>query len=160
MPGPPPHEAGSSSPEWPFGAPRTVRVWTREIVSMEGSTGEPLLNADGQLSSGLACGSFGLSRGSVLNPFEPQTATLCGSLFGLFNSPLWQVIGLAAGEPDFDTPAPIVEAGVRAIREGHTRYTPNAGAVSNVPVVSLSHGSLPAILKAKRTSERPSGEGA
>jgi len=37
------------------------------------------------------------------------------------------VIGLAAGEPDFDTPAPIVEAGVRAIREGHTRYTPNAG---------------------------------
>lgn len=38
------------------------------------------------------------------------------------------MIGLAAGEPDFDTPKPIVEAGVRAIREGHTRYTPNAGA--------------------------------
>ena len=26
------------------------------------------------------------------------------------------VIGLAAGEPDFDTPAPIVEAGIEAIR--------------------------------------------
>ncbi|KMZ68977.1 Bifunctional aspartate aminotransferase and glutamate/aspartate-prephenateaminotransferase [Zostera marina] len=37
------------------------------------------------------------------------------------------VIGLAAGEPDFDTPAPIVEAGMNAIRDGHTRYTPNAG---------------------------------
>nr|E9L7A5.1 RecName: Full=Bifunctional aspartate aminotransferase and glutamate/aspartate-prephenate aminotransferase; Short=PhPPA-AT; Flags: Precursor [Petunia x hybrida]ADM67557.1 prephenate aminotransferase [Petunia x hybrida] len=37
------------------------------------------------------------------------------------------VIRLAAGEPDFDTPAPIVEAGINAIREGHTRYTPNAG---------------------------------
>jgi aspartate/glutamate/aspartate-prephenate aminotransferase len=26
------------------------------------------------------------------------------------------VIGLAAGEPDFDTPAPVVEAGVEALR--------------------------------------------
>lgn len=38
-----------------------------------------------------------------------------------------QVIGLAAGEPDFDTPAPIVEAGVQALRQGLTRYTPNTG---------------------------------
>lgn len=37
------------------------------------------------------------------------------------------VIGLAAGEPDFDTPAPIAEAGINAIRLGNTRYTPNAG---------------------------------
>ncbi len=26
------------------------------------------------------------------------------------------IIGLAAGEPDFDTPAPIVEAGIQALR--------------------------------------------
>ncbi|XP_077224805.1 aspartate aminotransferase isoform X2 [Tasmannia lanceolata] len=37
------------------------------------------------------------------------------------------VIRLAAGEPDFDTPKPIAEAGINAIREGYTRYTPNAG---------------------------------
>ncbi|ONK73618.1 uncharacterized protein A4U43_C04F33500 [Asparagus officinalis] len=37
------------------------------------------------------------------------------------------VIGLAAGEPDFNTPGSISEAGINAIREGHTRYTPNAG---------------------------------
>ncbi|XP_008783401.2 bifunctional aspartate aminotransferase and glutamate/aspartate-prephenate aminotransferase-like [Phoenix dactylifera] len=37
------------------------------------------------------------------------------------------VIGLAAGEPDFDTPAAISEAGINAIRQGYTRYTPNAG---------------------------------
>ncbi|CAK8578832.1 unnamed protein product [Lathyrus sativus] len=37
------------------------------------------------------------------------------------------VIRLAAGEPDFDTPAVIAEAGINAIREGQTRYTPNAG---------------------------------
>jgi bifunctional aspartate aminotransferase and glutamate/aspartate-prephenate aminotransferase len=37
------------------------------------------------------------------------------------------VIGLAAGEPDFDTPSPILEAGIEALRTGITRYTPNAG---------------------------------
>ncbi|KAK4583980.1 hypothetical protein RGQ29_021917 [Quercus rubra] len=39
------------------------------------------------------------------------------------------VIRLATGEPDFDTPAPIAEAGKNAICEGYTRYTPNAGTV-------------------------------
>jgi aspartate aminotransferase len=33
------------------------------------------------------------------------------------------VIGLGAGEPDFDTPAHISEAGIAAIRAGQTRYT-------------------------------------
>ncbi len=33
------------------------------------------------------------------------------------------VIGLGAGEPDFDTPVHIAEAGIAAIRGGHTRYT-------------------------------------
>jgi aspartate/methionine/tyrosine aminotransferase len=33
------------------------------------------------------------------------------------------VIHLEIGEPDFATPAPIVEAGVAALRAGHTRYT-------------------------------------
>jgi len=33
------------------------------------------------------------------------------------------VIGLGAGEPDFDTPAHIAEAGIEAIRKGFTRYT-------------------------------------
>lgn len=37
------------------------------------------------------------------------------------------VVGLAAGEPDFETPDVIKEAGIRAIREGKTRYTPAAG---------------------------------
>ena len=37
------------------------------------------------------------------------------------------IIRLAAGEPNFDTHALIAEAGIKAIREGYTRYTPNAG---------------------------------
>ena len=37
------------------------------------------------------------------------------------------IIHLEIGEPDFDTPEHIVEAGCRALREGHTHYTPTAG---------------------------------
>ncbi|MHB1436637.1 MAG: aminotransferase class I/II-fold pyridoxal phosphate-dependent enzyme, partial [Thiobacillus sp.] len=33
------------------------------------------------------------------------------------------IIHLEIGEPDFATPAPIVEAGVAALRAGHTHYT-------------------------------------
>jgi aspartate aminotransferase len=37
------------------------------------------------------------------------------------------VISFSAGEPDFDTPEHIKEAGVKAIEEGFTKYTPPAG---------------------------------
>ena len=33
------------------------------------------------------------------------------------------VIGLGAGEPDFDTPDNIKEAAIKAIRDGKTKYT-------------------------------------
>ncbi|KAI4330496.1 hypothetical protein MLD38_028781 [Melastoma candidum] len=39
------------------------------------------------------------------------------------------VISLAAGESDFDTPSEIAEAGINAISEGYTRYTPNVGTI-------------------------------
>src|SRR5215217_240912 len=38
-----------------------------------------------------------------------------------------EIIHLEIGEPDFDTPSHIVEAGCRALRDGHTHYTPTAG---------------------------------
>ncbi len=37
------------------------------------------------------------------------------------------IIGLSAGEPDFDTPDNIKEAAVKAIRDGRTKYTPVDG---------------------------------
>lgn len=37
------------------------------------------------------------------------------------------IIYLQIGEPDFDTPAHVVEAGVKALRDGETHYTPAAG---------------------------------
>lgn len=37
------------------------------------------------------------------------------------------VISLAAGEPDFATPAPIVEAAIKALHDGQTKYAPTKG---------------------------------
>ena len=37
------------------------------------------------------------------------------------------IISFAAGEPDFNTPDPICEAGIEAIRGGFTKYTPTTG---------------------------------
>ena len=37
------------------------------------------------------------------------------------------VISLGIGEPDFVTPAPIVQAGIRSLQQGETHYTSNSG---------------------------------
>lgn len=37
------------------------------------------------------------------------------------------IIDLSAGEPDFDTPKVVAEAGIRAIQQGKTHYPPTAG---------------------------------
>ena len=46
------------------------------------------------------------------------------------------VIDLGLGEPDFDTPAHIVEAAAQAARDGKTRYTPTGGAADLKEAVS------------------------
>jgi aminotransferase len=42
-------------------------------------------------------------------------------------STMKDVISLGVGEPDFTTPKPILEAGVRSLQAGQTHYTSNAG---------------------------------
>ncbi|HMN11576.1 MAG TPA: pyridoxal phosphate-dependent aminotransferase [Bellilinea sp.] len=37
------------------------------------------------------------------------------------------VISLGIGEPDFDSPKPVIEAGINALRNGATHYTSNSG---------------------------------
>lgn len=38
-----------------------------------------------------------------------------------------EVWDLGVGEPDFDTPGPVVESGIQALERGMTRYPPNTG---------------------------------
>ena len=40
------------------------------------------------------------------------------------------IIGLGAGEPDFDTPQHIKNAAIKAINNGFTKYTPVSGTTS------------------------------
>jgi len=37
------------------------------------------------------------------------------------------IVHMEIGEPDFETPAPVIDAGIQALRSGQTRYTPAAG---------------------------------
>ena len=37
------------------------------------------------------------------------------------------VVGFGTGEPDFDTPAFIIDAAKEALDKGYTRYTPSSG---------------------------------
>ncbi|HZW00797.1 MAG TPA: aminotransferase class I/II-fold pyridoxal phosphate-dependent enzyme [Candidatus Deferrimicrobium sp.] len=48
--------------------------------------------------------------------------------FDVLNS-MPDVISLGVGEPDFDTPAVVVEAGIAALRAGRTHYTSNFGTI-------------------------------
>lgn len=63
-------------------------------------------------------------RASVLQPSATMAIT---ARAGAMRREGVDVISLAAGEPDFPTPAHICEAGRRALDAGHTRYTPAAG---------------------------------
>lgn len=39
----------------------------------------------------------------------------------------YDVVGLGAGEPDFNTPQHIIDAATKSMNEGHTKYTPSGG---------------------------------
>ncbi|MBN1542426.1 pyridoxal phosphate-dependent aminotransferase [candidate division KSB1 bacterium] len=57
---------------------------------------------------------------------ESQTVKLTGMLAKLRREGR-DVVALGAGEPDFDTPEPIKEAAIQAIRDGFTKYTAAEG---------------------------------
>ncbi len=60
----------------------------------------------------------------------PPSATLAlAAQAGRLRGEGKDVVDLTVGEPDFDTPEHIVEAGCRALRDGMTHYTPTPGIV-------------------------------
>src|SRR6478752_1473543 len=85
------------------------------------------------------------------------------------------VIGLAAGEPDFDTPDNIKDAAIKAIRDGKTKYTNVDGIVElkeaivakfqrenglsyKVSQVNVSPGGKPVIWNAMLSTLNPGDE--
>lgn len=60
---------------------------------------------------------------------------MVGKSYGLDN-----VISFAFGEPDFVTPQHIIQAGIKAMEEGRTFYTPNAGIPELRDAIAASYG--------------------
>ena len=62
----------------------------------------------------------GAAVDTTLNPLvasvQPSKTMLLTDLAGSMRASGIDVISLAAGEPDFDTPQPVAEAGIQAIR--------------------------------------------
>jgi len=52
------------------------------------------------------------------------------------------VISLGIGEPDFVTPAPILQAGIRSLEQGETHYTSNSGILELRQALSAQLGRL------------------
>ncbi len=59
------------------------------------------------------------------------------------------IINLGIGQPDFATPPNIVEAAVKALRDGHHGYTPATG------ILPLREASRPTSTGASRSRSRP-----
>ncbi|MBA4049097.1 MAG: aspartate aminotransferase [Sphingomonas sp.] len=60
---------------------------------------------------------------SALNRISPSPTLAITSKVGALKRAGVDVIGLSAGEPDFDTPDFVKEAAIEAIRSGQTKYT-------------------------------------
>ena len=60
---------------------------------------------------------------------QASTTMAIDSMFKQMKADGIDVIGFGAGEPDFNTPDEIKAAGIAAIEENFTRYTPAAGTV-------------------------------
>jgi aspartate/methionine/tyrosine aminotransferase len=60
----------------------------------------------------------GISSFIVMDVLEKAAEMACQGI---------DVVHLEIGEPDFDTPEPVTEAAIKALREGHTHYTHSLG---------------------------------
>lgn len=58
---------------------------------------------------------------------QASTTLAIDSLYKQMKAEGIDVIGFGAGEPDFNTPENVKEAGIQAIRDNFTKYTPAAG---------------------------------
>ncbi|CAI9391459.1 MULTISPECIES: pyridoxal phosphate-dependent aminotransferase [Bacillaceae] len=62
-----------------------------------------------------------------VNALTPSTTLAITAKAASLRAAGHDVIGLGAGEPDFNTPQNIIDAAVRSMNEGHTKYTPASG---------------------------------
>jgi len=62
-----------------------------------------------------------------LNRIKPSPSSMAGQRARELRATGRDIVSLTSGEPDFDTPDNVVEAAIRAMREGKTKYTDVGG---------------------------------
>jgi aspartate/methionine/tyrosine aminotransferase len=71
------------------------------------------------------------------------------------------IIHLEIGEPDFATPTPVIEAGIAALRAGHTHYTPALGLPALRSAIAAYYGERYGVdVPASRICVTPGASGA
>lgn len=71
------------------------------------------------------------------------------------------IIHLEIGEPDFATPTPVIEAGIAALRAGHTHYTPALGLPALRSAIATYYGERYSVdVPASRVCVTPGASGA
>jgi aspartate aminotransferase len=68
-----------------------------------------------------------LSLANRVNALTPSTTLAITAKAKEMKAQGIDVIGLGAGEPDFNTPQHIIQAAYESLMEGHTKYTPSGG---------------------------------
>ena len=106
---------------------------------------------------------------------EPSSTMAIDTLFKQMKAEGQDVIGFGAGDPDFNTPDYIKEAGIAAIEHNETRYTPSSGTVElrkaicqrlkadcgveyTPQQISVSNGAKPCVYVALRALVNPGDE--
>ncbi|MBX0326843.1 pyridoxal phosphate-dependent aminotransferase [Oscillochloris sp. ZM17-4] len=68
---------------------------------------------------------------------EPSATAAMGGRVAQMRAAGINVISFSVGEPDFDTPTPIKDAGIDAINHNHTHYTPAGGTAELRKAIAL-----------------------
>ena len=106
---------------------------------------------------------------------QPSSTMAIDAMFKQMKAEGQDVIGFGAGEPDFPTPDHIKEAGIQAIQNNDTRYTPSVGTVElrkaicqrlkadcgveyTPQQISVSNGAKPCVYVALRALINPGDE--
>jgi len=106
---------------------------------------------------------------------QPSSTMAIDTLFKQMKAEGQDVIGFGAGEPDFPTPDYIKEAGIQAIQNNDTKYTPAAGTIElrkaicqrlkedcgvdyDFKEIAVSNGAKPCVYVALRALVNPGDE--
>jgi aspartate/glutamate/aspartate-prephenate aminotransferase len=68
-----------------------------------------------------------VSLNPILSNVKPSKTMMFADMAMKLKEEGVDIISLSVGEPDFDTPEVILQAGMEALKLGKTRYTPNVG---------------------------------